>query len=523
MIRSRAGAPSRWKYIAVLPVLIVALVVAAADVRGQAAAPGAPGAPAAGTPPAIGSVPANVKSINSTPALQPHVPAIDAFIKGAVAHLANDQDPTQQTRARNALINEAMINGLPNASATYLDVYAQLLNQALLPLAKHPSPRVRLNAAIVAARIAEIGKNVQLAPTVLAFLNDESDAVVLWAMKGARWIIPAQLRFAGGFNAQLAKAIVPTVAKHTKGQVAGAIALDAYRALTIDIWAPNNPPSAQEITTMAPFVLDLLKQRLNLYVKGVPPAAHSEVYATGFLTSPRTWPLLNQQQQAEAMQAIVNLIGLAGQQAKAANPGDLFELVTTIQNAARGVSTVLPPASAPGLAAAGALVPGRTNGDAVQAAVNPVFQAVKSAPAFAKLSDPPPIQGNEPAPPPATAPTTGNVLIPGTSAEPAGPDVAVPPGTTPARGDKPDAKPGAKPDEKSGTAPRPPGAKPNGDGASTPNAPGGEQSPRPTRPGRGGAAGDPGPTGGTGGAGRDGPAGGAGAGRGGTTPPGPRQ
>ena len=249
---------------------------------------------------------------------------------------------------------------------------------------------------------------------------------------------------------------------------------------------------------MAPYVLDLLNERLKLYVKGVPPAARADSFGTGFLTVPRVWGALNPQQQATAMQAMVNLIVLAGQQAKAANAGDLFELALTIQRAAAGVSTVAP-AAAPALAQAAQLNPQQANAAAVVNAIQPVLGAVRAVPQYKALRDPPPVQGNEPAPPPASAPTTGNVLIPGQTTQPTigAPGVAVPPGTTPTAPSGPGAAP--KPEAK----PKPEKTPPTG-GATEPKSPAGTQTPRPS--GAGGAAG-PGAAGSGAGAGATRPAG----------------
>ena len=541
MIRSPAGALARWSFIPVLPVLIVSMVVAA-DARGQAAppappapaqlppaqpvtpapapapAPGAatpaaattPPAPAAPAPapaalPAIGTIPPNIKSLKTSAEFTAdHKAGIQGFMSTAVVNLASDQNPLQQARARNALINETLINGQPSASATYLDVYAQTLNQQLLPLTKHPSARVRLNAAIVTANVAVIANNIHLAPTALAFLSDQSDAIVLWGMKAARAIIPAELAFPGQFNAALTNAIVPTVVKHSHGQVAGAIALEAYAALSIDVWGRNPPPA--QINPMIPHMLTLLHERLKLYIKGVPPSPRAEQTGTNFLTNPKVWPLLNKDQQVEAMQAIVDLISLAGQQAQAANPGDFFELVQTIQRAASGVSTVLPPNSAQALAPAAALVPGKDSKATVQQAVQGVLQAVKAVPQFGQLKDPPQIQGTEAAPPPAAAPTTGNVLIPGATTTPAvilNPPVVVPPGTTPAGGPGGAASKPTRPAKSEGTPPAP------------------TNGPRPSAPAKNGPAEKTGAGTGAGTGTGTGTGTGAGAGGGGTTPPKP--
>ena len=546
MIRSPAGALSRWSFIPASLALIVSMVVAPAA-RGQVAAPapaptpdgatpaaattppappapaaGAGAAPAPGTPgalPPIGTIPAATKAIAASAALKPQIPAIQGFVAAAVTNLVS-APPAQQARARNALINEAMVNGLPNATPTYLDAYAQAVNTQLLPLAQHPSPRVRLNAAIVTADVARISNNIELAPAALAFMNDKSEAVVLWGMKAARWIIPAQLRVpVGGFNKNLADAIVPAVQKHSKGHVAGAIVTEAYDALTLDVldqqmFAKVMP---QQVAQIAPYVLALLQSRVALYQKGVPPAPTADATGTRFLTDPKTWPTLGQQQVA-AVQAMSDVIALAAQQAQTANAGDRIELALLVRQAGLAAATLAPAAQGTAIQQAANYNPAQATPQQVAAVAEGVKAGLKATPQFANLKPAPAIVGNAPAPPPASAPTTGNVLIPGAStsqptaggAPPGG--VGVPPGTTPA------APGGAAPKP---PAPKAPGA---GNGAGATKPPPAGNGPRPTPPAKNGPADKTGPTGGAGtGNGTGNGAGtgtGAGAG-GGTTPPKP--
>src|SRR5206468_562297 len=62
----------------------------------------------------------------------------------------------------------------------------------------------------------------------------------------------------------------------------------------------------------------------------------------------------------------------------------------------------------------------RSPADQITNAVNAVIAAVKTAPQFSGLKDPPQAGGHAAAPPPASAPTTGPVVVPGA--------IAVPPG-----------------------------------------------------------------------------------------------
>src|SRR5437763_1905178 len=82
----------------------------------------------------------------------------------------------------------------PPSSAADESAYATALNNALLPLFRNPDARVRLDAAIVAGRVAgRIGTPQFLAPAALAAVNDKAEPVVLWGVKAAYYIIPHQM------------------------------------------------------------------------------------------------------------------------------------------------------------------------------------------------------------------------------------------------------------------------------------------------------------------------------------------
>src|SRR5207248_7533035 len=79
----------------------------------------------------------------------------------------------------------------------------------------------------------------KLADTLALLVKDKSPAVSLWGIRGARWVIPLLLRppFANP-NHALIQAIVPAVQAHSEGIAAGAIAIDAYNALALDLLTP---------------------------------------------------------------------------------------------------------------------------------------------------------------------------------------------------------------------------------------------------------------------------------------------
>ena len=89
-----------------------------------------------------------------------------------------------------ALARQVTAPGTGSLSAGFLSAYAGLVNDELLKIAQSPDTRVRLNVAIVSARVAEGAKNAKLAPLTAALLKDASDGVLWWALRSARAVIP---------------------------------------------------------------------------------------------------------------------------------------------------------------------------------------------------------------------------------------------------------------------------------------------------------------------------------------------
>jgi hypothetical protein len=514
MIRSLAG-EHRWISLS-LTIFFGCLAVAVPAARGQqapapAGAP-APGpnpvaSPAAGTispaaespppPPPLPKVPNEVKTSNEIGANRA---GIDQFITQAVHQLADEKNAEAQSAARDALRKEALVSG-GQATPDYLNTYAELLNQHLLELTKDPQlgPRGKLNAAIATAEVAKIAENGQLAGAAEAFINDKSEAVCLWGIKASKWIIPAQLEMVGmPQNAdKLADAVVSAVQQHTHGQIAGAIADEAYAALSLDIFSPQTRQKLAQkpamLQQMAPHLLKLLDVRLQQYRKGVPPDPRAEANGTGFLSDPLVWNGLNPALQKQAMQVMIDLINLAAQQASAAkvSAGDRGELATMISRVAAAISITAAPSGSgavfDAIKPATAVVTATPAGQ-IQAAVAAVMPAVKTLPQYVDLKPPPAVIGNEPAPPPASAPTTGPISAPGaTSNSPIGnPNAKIitpptptapepPPATRPAGANTP-KPPEPKPPTQTPPAPR------NTNGRSTP--PRTPNTPNPRTPGR---------------------------------------
>jgi hypothetical protein len=441
MVRSSpAGAQHRWcSFILILLASLAAFAGTGLDLaRAQA--------------PSLGNVPNDIKNATD---ISPHKAQIQTFLINATNQLKSE-NAVDQTKARQAIENEAKVPGQEFAPPAYLDAYTQILDGLLQKLATDPSARVRLNAGIAAANVAQVAPaSDHLKNTALVLVNDKNDAVVLWGVKAAKSIIPAQLSGPRP-DLKLVDAVVQAVQNHPKGVVAGGIVTEAYDALTLNII--NKPtefakfPAAAKLK-LIPSVLKLMQARIQQYRRGVPPFPQAEAVGARFLTDPNVWPLSPKDQPA-VMQTLSDIIALAGKQAQAANAADRVALAITVQKIARALQAVpaIPPNVAQALGPAAGLAQ-NAKADDIAKAAEAVLAALKQFPGFSGLQNAPDVVGNEPAPPPASAPTTGPVTIPGAGVLPPAP--AAPPGaaTRPAG-----ARPTPPTPPANRTNPTPPGA-----------------------------------------------------------------
>lgn len=347
-----------------------------------------------------GSLPATVVTGNaSAPAATQQ---IQTFIDQQVSALGNAADATAQQSARDALIGEVV--GAAQASASFLDVYSSLLNKALLPLTRSDNLRVRLNVAIVAARVAEHVENARLNDVVQALVKDEADSVVLWGIKAAGGVIPSILR-----NPLIASTdpllgeIVPAVRKHP----AGAIVQAAYDALSLGVISSRSaviPPETLKLTL--PRVLELLKFRIEQYDHRTPSEPAAENRATLFLADRRVWSVASDAQHMQIVQLMTQLLSVAAQRASGGEEAKREKLVPVMQQTASALWVIADYLKAPTLqAAATPLIKLGINTRPAQMMqdVAAVEQAVHGIAGYEKVQ-PAPVLGKEEEP--ATAPTT---------------------------------------------------------------------------------------------------------------------
>lgn len=222
------------------------------------------------------------------------------------------QDPLVQQQARQSIIFECEGHAGLSASPEYGTLYATLLAKALQPAAASPSIRIRLNAAVVADHVAfdvyrEGGSASGLEPLVKKLLKDPDEAVVLWGIKAARYVIASDLLSATG-PSSLGKAVVQAV-KSFPGS--GSIVEDAYQSLTPQDDArpnaPGIPPAAA--ATVLPDLNDLMTWRGDQYkAGGSPPSPLADIPATVFIPV-KVFPVIQANPNPAALKKTLQAMG----------------------------------------------------------------------------------------------------------------------------------------------------------------------------------------------------------------------
>ena len=182
-------------------------------------------------------------------------------------------DPLKQKTARESLISECSGHSGLSATPEYGTLYATQLGKVMVGYAAFPSLRMRLNVSIVVAGVAaqvfrDGGSASGLEPVVQKLLSDKQPAVVLWAVKAAKYVLGSQLT--DNVNASgLAKAVVAAVKNHGDS---GPIVEEAYSSLTLEGNAfgklIGGPQFQQNATNLIPAIRDLVAWRGDQYKNG---------------------------------------------------------------------------------------------------------------------------------------------------------------------------------------------------------------------------------------------------------------
>lgn len=252
--------------------------------------------------------------------LAPNVATIEKFVKDDVARLAGD-DVDAASSARSELISGS-ISAKPDqpASAPYVQSYLSALSRELSAiLAKNPNVRVKVNVAILAAKVAENVKpilppGIQLQGLILSLMKDKNDAVALWGMKAAAAALSAPNQAAP--NAELLRQVSLTVIDH---KLNGPITDEAYRAL--------EDPSPQVIKAL----MDLYEKRIAAYQNAAPedPAVERRA-STALCHQQGMWAKMSAADQKRVMNMIADLLAAATKAMADPPPGpdQLHQLIT---------------------------------------------------------------------------------------------------------------------------------------------------------------------------------------------------
>ena len=275
----------------------------------------------------------------------------------------------------------------------------------MTPLAKSDDPRVRLNVAIIAARVANYANSVALEPVTLTLLADSSDATRLWALKAAQAILPfaASAPAGNGVGGNAAAPLVAAMVKIGKDSHSGAVVQYVYEALTVDPNKVGGNALPNVLSATVPAIHEVLASRIAQYQSGIPEEPLAEGIATIHLTSQAIWNAQPPARQYRTIQLISDLIGVVAQQISSADSDKRQDLITVIRNACKAIQVAgrygTPPNQA--LADAGSVnLTSASTPETVVLEVDRVFKALRAIPAYKALTPPPTVSAASS--PPAT-------------------------------------------------------------------------------------------------------------------------
>lgn len=377
------------KLLSIVAALGVGVALMSRAARAQPTGPGE-GSPASGNK----DLGENIKSATN---VGPFGNQIQEFIDDRVKALSGS-DPIEQSKAREDLVRQVM--GAPTPTPAFRTDYARRLNAALLPLAQNKDIRVRLNAAIVAARVSQGAGNAMLLPITQALLKDASDAVVLWGLRGAQAILPSSIQ---GGSDQLVPAIIAI------GQTRPRVINGVYDALTI----PTK--DAKVLGAVIPAIHSVLDARIKHYLNGMPHDVFAEVRPFAYLVGQEEYQAQTVAQKLTTAQRLSDLLYASAQRANDLTPEQRRELALMLQKVGSALSVVgqregVAQVEQLGLQLRG--LPINATAKDMQDRVEPVFESLRAMPRFKTLNKPPtvgqmtetPDPGTRP-PPPATAST----------------------------------------------------------------------------------------------------------------------
>jgi hypothetical protein len=235
------------------------------------------------------------------------LPAIDEHVAVAMAELAGT-DRVASVKARDRLVAPLRATGASEPSANFLDAYARVVASRFDETLAKTDVHARVNLAIAVSRVAERTRSPRLVPAVTRLLKDESTAIVLWGLRAASPLVPAN---AATPEAPLVNLVVETT---TRFPESGPIVSEAYSAL---IPASLDIPEFRDAAIVSRLVSALhqiLENRLAGYGAGSIPEPSADGKGMRFVTDFRVWAVVSPDQRIASIQYLAQL--LAGVNAK---------------------------------------------------------------------------------------------------------------------------------------------------------------------------------------------------------------
>ena len=266
---------------------------------------------------------------------QPKRDLVVGFITKAAALLAGT-DAQARGDARDALVGSVASAGNQAPSAAYLDLFASTLDAAMQPLTSNADVNVRLNVAIVAARVAYRADNGRLEGTTIKLLSDKSPAVVLWAIKSAGGVLPWVVQRPGN-------PLLPAVVAQANGaNVSGAVIAEIYQALTCHANEGGHAVPPNVYASVVPSIHKLMRARLAGYSGAATPAEpKAESIAFTMLVSKAVWTTQKPDQQVATIELILDTMAAAANASASGAQGVDVLRVGVVKSAAQSIlSTV---------------------------------------------------------------------------------------------------------------------------------------------------------------------------------------
>ncbi len=320
---------------------------------------------------------------------------IQAYVSAQFKRLLSPDpagDPQKTVReARDALSVDAKAGSQP-ASAEYQAVYTDAVTaEAKAALAGTKDIRVRLNVAIVIARVAENAPQTRLEPAVMLLVADgEPYATQVWGLRAARYIMPELAKI--GAHKPLSARVLAII----KADPSSPYAEEAY-----EIFKPTEQPKV--LAAVVDSLLTVAEIRTSKLQSGLPEDPSADFKAFTPLAAIATWSALTPEQRERTMQVMCNVLAWASYRAdeqKGATRDQLGVLINKSASALFVMASIT--ASTPkNAAAAGNLASiaqsiATASGGVNTANINyvkltqPALPAIKAVPDFSNVKDPAP-------------------------------------------------------------------------------------------------------------------------------------